>query len=152
VTLGAALTAREVEVVACLADGLTNAQVGTRLGISLATVKTHLARIGAKFGTGGRAGIVGAAYLRGDLRLRHVPGAAAPQVTCGGAEVLPLVACGLSNASIAARMHVSLHAVKSRMRVLMRVFGASDRAHLVALAMDSGALQRVPRGRAGMSR
>jgi DNA-binding CsgD family transcriptional regulator len=39
------LTAREGQVMALVADGLTNEQVGNRLGISSQTVQTHLKRI-----------------------------------------------------------------------------------------------------------
>jgi len=38
----AALTNREREILALLADGLGNKQIATRLGISTNTVKTHL--------------------------------------------------------------------------------------------------------------
>ncbi|MFD0359013.1 response regulator [Streptomyces sp. NPDC127110] len=43
-----ALTARETEVLGAVADGLSNAEIGRRLSIGEATVKTHLLRIFAK--------------------------------------------------------------------------------------------------------
>ncbi|MEU9721050.1 response regulator transcription factor [Streptomyces sp. NPDC047976] len=43
-----ALTARETEVLGAVADGLSNAEIGRRLFIGEATVKTHLLRIFAK--------------------------------------------------------------------------------------------------------
>ena len=39
------LTEREREVLGCLAEGLTNAQIGTRLYIGETTVKTHVSRV-----------------------------------------------------------------------------------------------------------
>jgi DNA-binding NarL/FixJ family response regulator len=39
------LTEREREVLVCLGDGLTNAQIGTRLYIGETTVKTHVSRV-----------------------------------------------------------------------------------------------------------
>jgi DNA-binding NarL/FixJ family response regulator len=46
----ATLTEREREVFACLGEGLTNAQIGTRLYIGETTVKTHVSRVLAKLG------------------------------------------------------------------------------------------------------
>lgn len=44
----AQLTEREREVLACLGDGLSNAQTAQRLGIGTATAKTHVSRVLAK--------------------------------------------------------------------------------------------------------
>lgn len=44
------LTARELDVLACLADGLPNAGIAERLAISEATAKTHVSRVLAKLG------------------------------------------------------------------------------------------------------
>lgn len=54
----AQLTDREIDVVRVVADGRTNKQIGEQLGLSSLTVKSHLARIGRKFGTGERSHIV----------------------------------------------------------------------------------------------
>ncbi|GAA2677037.1 two component transcriptional regulator, LuxR family [Actinosynnema pretiosum] len=40
-----ALTDREVDVLRCLGDGLSNAQIGARLHIGETTVKTHVSRV-----------------------------------------------------------------------------------------------------------
>lgn len=54
------LTTREVELMACLAQGLSNAEIAGRLFLSEKTVKNHLGRIYAKLGVAGR----GAAIVR----------------------------------------------------------------------------------------
>ena len=59
------LTDRETEVLALVADGLTNRAVARRLGISEATVKTHLAHIYTKLGVLDRATAVREAWERG---------------------------------------------------------------------------------------
>lgn len=59
------LTAREREVLALTAEGLTASQVGARLGVSAATVKTHLHHLYKKLGVGGRAAAVAEAMRRG---------------------------------------------------------------------------------------
>jgi DNA-binding NarL/FixJ family response regulator len=46
--VGTPLTARELDVATSVARGLTNAEIGDRLKISLSTVKSHLASVQAK--------------------------------------------------------------------------------------------------------
>jgi len=57
-----ALTDREVEVLRCVARGLSNAEVGRELHIGEATVKTHLLRVFEKLGVTDRTAAVTAAY------------------------------------------------------------------------------------------
>ena len=52
------LSAREVEVLALVAGGLSNRDIGESLGLSALTVKSHLARIARKLLTGDRAEMV----------------------------------------------------------------------------------------------
>lgn len=59
------LTDRETEVLALVADGLTNRAVARKLGISEATVKTHLAHVYTKLGVLDRATAVREAWERG---------------------------------------------------------------------------------------
>jgi DNA-binding NarL/FixJ family response regulator len=61
------LSAREVEVLRLVARGLTNAEIGRRLYISEATVKTHLLRLFGKLGVSDRTAAVTTAIERGDL-------------------------------------------------------------------------------------
>lgn len=59
------LSAREVEVIRMVADGRPNKWIGEQLDLSALTVKSHLARIGRKLGTGDRAHIVALALRAG---------------------------------------------------------------------------------------
>lgn len=63
----AALTARERDVLGGVADGLSNAEIGQRLIIGEATVKTHLLRIFAKLDVRDRTHAVVIAMERGLL-------------------------------------------------------------------------------------
>ncbi|MFD1812238.1 response regulator [Rhodococcus gannanensis] len=63
-----ALTAREAELLTLLAEGLTNKELGRRLHISEATVKTHLAHIYTKLGVDTRAAAVSIALRRDGIR------------------------------------------------------------------------------------
>src|SRR4051794_2111875 len=55
------LSEREVEVLRHVAEGRSNRDIGEAMGLSALTVKSHLARIARKLGTGDRAGMVATA-------------------------------------------------------------------------------------------
>lgn len=61
----AGLSDREVQVLQRVADGHSNRQIGQDLCLSALTVKSHLARISRKLGTGDRAEMVSIAFRAG---------------------------------------------------------------------------------------
>jgi len=61
------LTPREREVLALLADGRTNGQIGRALFISPKTASVHVSNLIAKLGASGRTEVVALAYQRGLL-------------------------------------------------------------------------------------
>jgi len=63
------LTAREVEVLQLLAEGLPNKSIATRLGISDQTVKFHVGSICGKLGAANRTQAVRLAVRRGLISL-----------------------------------------------------------------------------------
>ncbi|MEV6106237.1 response regulator transcription factor [Streptomyces sp. NPDC051940] len=64
----AALTARERQVMALAAEGLTNGEIADSLTVSPLTARTHVLRAMAKLGVHNRAGLVAAAYRTGLVR------------------------------------------------------------------------------------
>jgi two-component system, NarL family, nitrate/nitrite response regulator NarL len=65
---GPALTPREQQVLALIAEGLTAPAMGRELHLSTATVKTHLKTLYEKLGVGDRAAAVAEAMRRGLLK------------------------------------------------------------------------------------
>lgn len=62
------LSSREVEVLQSVAEGQSNKEIGEELGLSALTVKSHLARIARKLGTGDRAEMVARTMRSGAIR------------------------------------------------------------------------------------
>lgn len=62
------LTSREREVMALVAEGLTNAEIGDRLFLSPATARTHVSRILTKLNARDRTQLVVLAYESGLVR------------------------------------------------------------------------------------
>lgn len=63
--LATRLSPREEEVVALLAEGMTNAEIATALSITVGTVKTHLANVQAKLTARNRVEIAAWAWRNG---------------------------------------------------------------------------------------
>ena len=59
------LSAREIQVLQLVAEGQSNKDIGVALGLSALTVKSHLARIARKLGTGDRAEMVATSLRSG---------------------------------------------------------------------------------------
>jgi len=73
------LTKREREVVACVADGLSNREIARQLSLSEHTVKNYLFRICDKVGTSGRVELVLYALAHSELFARPVSDVARPR-------------------------------------------------------------------------
>ena len=67
------LTDREVEVLALVARGLSNAEIAEQLRVSQATTKTHVARLLMKLDARDRAQLIIAAYESGLVQPRSRP-------------------------------------------------------------------------------
>ena len=63
------LTPRELEILVCLGDGMSNKAIARKLGISAHTVKFHLEAVFTKLSAGSRAEAVAKALRRGLINL-----------------------------------------------------------------------------------
>ncbi len=73
------LSKRELEVVQCLAEGLTNREIATRLGLSQHTIKNYLFRVFDKLGVSSRLELLAITLSR-----PPVHAAAAPRIAANG--------------------------------------------------------------------
>lgn len=124
----------QLQVIALTAQGLTNCEIATRLGIKPRTVKTRVGLALAASGARDRTGLVVLACRAGQLQ--DVPRQTAGPVVLSreSAEVLAGIAAGLPNPVIAEGLWLSEDGVRSRVRRLLRDLGARDRAHAVLIA------------------
>jgi two-component system nitrate/nitrite response regulator NarL len=85
---GSLLSAREIDVVRCVAEGLTNREIALRLKLTEHTVKNYLFRIFDKLGVSSRVEVV--LYALGSNANRHTPPVARttsrPAVVAGRAQ------------------------------------------------------------------
>jgi DNA-binding NarL/FixJ family response regulator len=72
--VGPVLTHRELEVLKHVALGMSNRQIGVRLGITEQTVKNHMWNVLRKVPAGDRTGAALHAVTRGWIRLPSMPG------------------------------------------------------------------------------
>ncbi|MEY9937340.1 DNA-binding NarL/FixJ family response regulator [Streptacidiphilus sp. MAP5-52] len=131
--LGSPTSARVRGIVAAVARGRTNEEIAEDLGLSRFTIKSHLSRIGARYGVTHRAGIVHAAYKRGDLAGLAPEPRTLPPLADRERQVLDGMSRGLDNAAIGRELFISEDTVKTHARRLFRKLRARDRAHAVAL-------------------
>ena len=140
------LSDREGEVLALVARGQSNREVAATLLLSPLTVRKHLERIYAKLGVTTRTQASARARDAYDNRpqpLDELLGTASSpldafRVTGREAEVLALVAQGLSNAQIAATLRLAPGTVKKHLEHLYGKLGVSRRSEAAARAFGLG--------------
>ncbi|HEV3061312.1 MAG TPA: response regulator transcription factor [Vicinamibacterales bacterium] len=64
------LSARELQIVELIAQGMRNKEIATTLGISDETVPVHMRRLFAKLGVNDRSAVIGVALRRGLIHIR----------------------------------------------------------------------------------
>jgi DNA-binding NarL/FixJ family response regulator len=70
---GTPLSPRELEVLALVAEGLSNPEIGAKLYLTADTVKSHIKRAARKLSARNRAHVVWLAVQRGYLELPESP-------------------------------------------------------------------------------
>lgn len=114
----AGLTARELELVAHVAEGRTNKEIAHAAGISVKTVEAHLASIFTKLEVSNRREVMNWARERG-MGER-------PELTERQREVLTFIARGLRNVEIATRLSTTTAEVEAEVRGILEAVRALD--------------------------
>ncbi|WP_067833220.1 LuxR C-terminal-related transcriptional regulator [Nocardia lijiangensis] len=128
----------QLEVLALVADGWSNKEVGLALDTTESVVKNHLVRIGRALGISARAGIVATALRAGilpmdaEFALRPQSGEGRTALSPRETEVYTLRTAGRSNTEIAAALEISEHTVATYLARIAHKLGVGEVAGLVA--------------------
>lgn len=145
------LSARETEVLQCIASGMTHRQVANRLDISQHTVDTYIKRIKLKLGAGNKAELTRAAIaMLGHGRSLAPPVAvlgetaeehrAVPPLSAREREVLRHLSKGMTDAQVAKRLAISRHTVDTYLRRIRAKLQLGNKADLTRAALVAGVL------------
>jgi len=137
------LTPREAEVFAFAGVGLPLSSIGSILGLSVGTVRTHLGKAYAKAGVRSRAAATSALLdvaptALGEARSRFVPGEVGP-LTQREIAVLRVAATGRTTSAIASLIGISAETVKTHLANAYRKLGVQNRSQALLLIGTSDA-------------
>ena len=135
------LTARELQILKLIAEGLHNRQIATRIHRSIKTVEKHRQNLHTKLSTHEVAGLTRYALAVGLMRQArpvHALAKAANQLTRRELEILKLVAQGSGNKWIASELHRSIKTVDHHRENIMKKLGLHDVASLTRYAVWLG--------------
>jgi DNA-binding NarL/FixJ family response regulator len=119
----AGLSERERDVALMLAEGLSNREIASDLFVSEHTVRAHVSRVLAAFGTPSRTTVaVHLAERPGDDPLPDLP-----ELTAQQQRVADLIATGLANPAIATELGVSVRTVEKHVGDVLRRWSLRSR-------------------------
>src|SRR5205807_10212628 len=129
------LSDRERELVALVAQGLTNQQIAERLHLAVRTVAANLTRIRGKLGARDRVQLVAIACGRELLDVGDAPPDLQDRwvrLTGRERDVMSLLAQGLTtNRQLGDRLGLAPDTVQNPINRMLRKLGAANRADLV---------------------
>jgi len=131
----ASLSPREQQILDMIARGYSNPEIARELGTHIQTVKTQVSGLFEKIGAKTRAHAI---TLSSPVPTKD--GTYYLTVTPHEHNLIRLIAYGTPNAEIARRLGTSPDTIKNQINRLFQKFGATHRAHLVALAWTYGFL------------
>ncbi|MDT0464799.1 LuxR C-terminal-related transcriptional regulator [Streptomyces gibsoniae] len=149
------LTPAQLRIVRRIADGESTATIATQLSITIGTINVQVQHCGQKLGVTGRAAVVHACFVTGQLPRPEkavLPGV----LSKAEAETWRMVASGMTSLEVAEQAGISRGDALGRIRALRERVRADNDPHLVKLGwshevldeslteMASGTVLRAP--------
>lgn len=128
------LSFREQEILALVAQGLTNGEIAVELGIGASMFKTHHASIASKLGVRERTEMVRDVYHLGGQIPLHV--VTAYRLSERQEQIGRMIAEGRTNEQIGRTLYLTVDTVKTHIRGLLRKLGVGDRTHAAAILYE----------------
>ena len=137
---------RQLQIICMTGEGMTKQEIATKLFVSINTIKTHRTRLGKALNVPNNndAMLVGKAFELGIFQPTSEMPCAVPVMDAYGMDVLVRIADGMNNDEIASALGRSIHSVKSKVGLLLRLWDARNRTHLTYLAYMSRLLTAGP--------
>lgn len=134
-------TAQDLALVALIAEGLHNPEIGVKLGVTTGTAKYQLAVLIRRHRTGDRAGLVARAIRSGQHPVELLPADQRITLPPHSLRVLQCVAAGLSSPQIGAHLGIPAETVRTRLSRLFRLLGVGSRPEAVVAGYRHGLLR-----------
>jgi DNA-binding NarL/FixJ family response regulator len=144
------VTASERRLLGLLALGLTNNQIGERVGVNEHTVKRHLRVVFRKVGASDRTAAALRAQELGFVETLEdgwlqaglvVSNPAFTRLSGDERRTLALVSRGLSNRDIARTLNLAESTVKNRLRAMFKKLGVRDRTQAALAGVRLGLIR-----------
>jgi DNA-binding CsgD family transcriptional regulator len=126
------LTPAHLRIVRRVADGASTGTIASELTITVGTINVQLKHCGQKLGVSGRAAVVHACFVTGQLQ-RPEPAASRDAFSETEVETWRMVAIGATSQEFADRARISRDTAVGRVKALRKRLKAENDPHLVTL-------------------
>lgn len=138
----APFTAQDLALVALIAEGLHNPEIGVKLGVTKGVAKYQLAVLIRRHRAGDRAGLVARAIRSGQHPVELLPADQRISLPPHSLRILQCVAAGLSSPQIGAHLGIPAETVRTRLSRLFRLLGVGSRPEAVVAGYRHGLLRK----------
>lgn len=137
----APFTPADLALVALIAEGLHNPEIGVKLGVTKGVAKSWIAILIRRHRAGDRAGLVARAIRSGQHPVELLAADQRISLPPHSLRVLQCVAAGLSSPQIGAHLGIPTETVRTRLSRLFRLLGVGSRPEAVVAGYRHGLLR-----------